>query len=445
MLILSNATVVTGDGKTVIDGGTVVVDGGRIAEVRERSVAGGPKDSVMDLRGRLLVPGSINPHTHGVGVGPRFASGAPGVSRENALSNLDIHLRAGTTTVLNLDGFGLPDETESVALQHPINVQFCTTHFPLAFEAANQADGSGLLREHKAVSVQQMLERGAVCVGEVGAGHTLAGGGQDYMYIPNAVEKETGIRPEVEHAKAIKYAVLGRRVQVDAYDRAAVEAALAQAGLAGRITAERTRELIHQTVLPSFEKALEGLIESGRLAVKYGVPTTVHTSAPSEEACYELADIAGPLMVAAHTNHPTFTVEESIAAARRLREKGAVIEVCTLDAFILKKHVPTPAHMYALLKLDLVDTVGTDYAGGDWESAYIGLGYAVAEGATTLPKAVAMATRNVTRVFPKLAPERGEIAPGMIADLAVCDGRLDRCDLVFVNGVLVCEKGEIKR
>ena len=39
------------------------------------------------------------------------------------------------------------------------------------------------------MTAQQMVGAGAVVIGEVGAGMTLGGGGQDYMYIPAAVEQ----------------------------------------------------------------------------------------------------------------------------------------------------------------------------------------------------------------------------------------------------------------
>ncbi len=328
---------------------------------------------------------------------------------------------------------------------HPINLRAATIHFPLSVQAARQADGSGLSPEHEAMTVEQMLRAGAVAIGEVGGGHTLAGGGQDYMYIPMAIERETGVRLTPHQAAEIKYAVLGRRVQVQAYDRNRVEDELAAAGLAGRITPERTREIIHACVLPSFETALEALREAGRLAARHGVPTVVHTSAPSEQAIDDAAEVAGSFLISGHTNHGTFTVEESLACARRLRAKGACIEVSTLDAFGLRRLVPQPDNMYALLRHDLVDFVTTDYAGGNWDNPYTGVAHAVADGVLPIPKAVALVSRNVARAYPALAPDRGEIAPGKAADLVVCRDGLDQVDLVFVNGRLVCEGGTVRR
>lgn len=444
MLILTNATVVPGDGATVLSHGTVVVEDGRVTDVRPDQISGSA-GSTMDLGGRLLVPGAINAHAHAGVVCPLFASGAPPLTFERVLANLDYHIRGGTTTVLNLDGFNLPAEIDASARAHPINLRAATIHFPLSVQAAHQADGSGLSPEHEAMTVEQMLRAGAVAIGEVGGGHTLGGGGQDYLYIPMAVERETGVRLTPHQAAEIKYAVLGRRVQVDAYDRDRVDAALAAAGLGGRITAERTREIVHGCVLPSFQTALEGLREAGRLAARHRVPTVLHTSAPSEGAIDDAAEVAGSFLISGHTNHATFTVEESLSCARRLRERGAWIEVSTLDAFGLRRLVARPDNMYALLRHDLVDFVTTDYAAGNWDNPYTGVAHAVADGVVTLPKAVALVSRNVTRAYPALAPDRGEIAPGKAADLVVCRERLDQVDLVFVNGRLVCEGGDVRR
>jgi len=221
--------------------------------------------------------------------------------------------------------------------------------------------------------------------------------------------------------------------------------ALEHAGLTGRMTPERAREIIHSTVLPSFEVALEGLREAGRLASRFRVPVVVHTSAPSEAAIDDAADAAEGFLVSAHTNHSTFTLEESLVCARRLRAKGARIEVCTLDAFGARRLVECPDNMYALLQADLVDLVATDYAGGHWDNPYVGMAHAVADRVLPLPKAVALVTKSVTAAYPQLAPERGEIAPGKAADLVVCRDRLDQVDLVFVNGELVCEDGTVRR
>jgi hypothetical protein len=267
------------------------------------------------------------------------------------------------------------------------------------------------------------------------------------MYIPLAFERETGVRIGTNDAKAIKYAVLGRKVQPAAYDESQLQDALHQAGLAGVITTGRARELIHECVLPSFDVALQGIHEGARLAKHHQVAVMIHTSAPSEEAAYAAADIAGPLLVAGHTNHPTFTVEEAVACARTLKRKEAYVEVSTLALFRGRDtgFGSGPDTIYALLANDLVDIVATDYAGGDWDNVYFSLGRAVADGVVGLPKAVALATRNVTLAYPTLAPERGEIRAGCVADIVVCREQLQNVERVYIGGRLVCERGAVRQ
>lgn len=446
MLILNNATIVTGDGKTIYESGSVAIDGERIARVSGQSLAPGPNDEALDLKGRLVMPGAINPHSHGGTIGPLYPSGAPALSLEKALENLDTHLRQGTTTALSLDGFGLPEEVDVTRSQHPINLAVATIHWPAMVEAARRADGSGLKPEHAAMNAMTMVERGAVALGEVGAGHTLGGGGVDYLAIPSAVARETGRTIEPRQAAAIKYAVLGRRVQPNAYDREALISALREAGLADTLSPERAKEIIHESVLPSFKVALDGIVESGRIAKELGVPSLIHNSAPSEEAALAVADIAGDLLVAGHSNHPTFTADEAVACARELKRRGAWVEASTLDMFGARRLVSSPENIYAMLRAGLVDIFSTDYAAGHWDGIYLAVERCVADGAVELAAAVAMATLNVVRAVPRLAPDRGEIATDRIADVVVsAAGRPGSIERVYVRGRLVVEGGKVHR
>lgn len=434
MFILKNGQLVIGDGKTTPSPGSVVIDGDRIAAVGPESYTGGREDTVVDLAGRLIMPGAIDIHAHAVAPGPRFASGTPGVSLPEVRGNLRRHLAQGHTTVVDLDGFKVPEETAEV-LDQPVRVASSTVHFAPMFDAAAAADGSGLGPQHRAMTAAAMADAGAVVIGEVGAGMTLGGGGQDYMYIPAAVEKATGNRLRSTQAKALKYAVLGRHIRPGSPDRAKIEQLLQQYGLADSLTVAATIELIEQSVLPSFQIALDGLIKSADLAVQLGIPTLVHNSAPSDEAARSAAAVAGPLFIGGHTNHGTFSAEEATESARFIREHGGHVELDTFDAWGRRELHAAPEHLIALFQEGLVDVIATDYASGYWDGVYEAVEAVVRVGLAPLEKAVAMVSGNVGRAIPRLGTDRGLLKAGYLADVVVTSARHPSdVEMVVVGG-----------
>jgi N-acetylglucosamine-6-phosphate deacetylase len=64
MIFVTGADLVLAD--KVLRGGTLVVDAGRIVETLAEVRKGGSRDQHIDMAGRLLVPGFIDPHVHGV-------------------------------------------------------------------------------------------------------------------------------------------------------------------------------------------------------------------------------------------------------------------------------------------------------------------------------------------------------------------------------------------
>ena len=59
-----------------------------------------------------------------------------------------------------------------------------------------------------------------------------------------------------------------------------------------------------------------------------------------------------------------------------------------------------------------------------------------------LPAAIAMATANVADAIPGLAPRRGRVVAGTIADLVVTDpARLHSVDTVMIGGEVVVRAG----
>jgi alpha-D-ribose 1-methylphosphonate 5-triphosphate diphosphatase len=106
-LLLANADVVTPE--RVVAGGTVVVEDGRIADVEPRSYPSGP--GVLDLGGRLLLPGLVDLHNDAI---EREINPRPGAefAPTFALLQLDRKLAAaGVTTEFHAVSFSEREST----------------------------------------------------------------------------------------------------------------------------------------------------------------------------------------------------------------------------------------------------------------------------------------------------------------------------------------------
>lgn len=423
-------TVVTGDGRTVLEPGHVVVEGARIAAV---GAGPGPADGRVDLGRDLLTPGLVNLHAHGLTLGPIHATGSPSLTEAQVTAFKDRHLRGGTTTAMSVDGFPLWAESQALAGTHPLEVIKCTAHSPANVRAAELADGAGLADAHKRATMLELLAQGARCIGEIGAGGTLGGGMQDYAYIPAAVRARSGVEVDAGQARALKEAVLGRRIDPAELDRAALTAAMAAAGLAGVLGEDEVIDLVTECVMPSMAHAYEGMREARRASDASGAPFIVHHAAASADVVVE---VANERMIAGHCNHPSFLPDEAIRFARELRRRGAALELSGLDLFSKRPDLADAAPFRALVREGLVDFVGTDYAGSKYDPVSVPLFALVREGLLAVPAAIALATGNVARRFPELTGA-GLLEAGRPADLAVFDSGFGAVRRVVKGGVEV--------
>lgn len=432
-MLISGGTVVTGDGSRVIDRGYVRIRDGCIDDVGEG--AGPVDDATIDATGQIVMPGIINTHAHGCVEGPFVPVGSPAFSRAAVHAELDRHLFGGETTVLCVCGFCLPREIEG---KHPVRVCLATSHTPSNFAAADLVDGQGLTPQHRATTVEQALADGAVAIGEIGAGHSLGGGAQDYLYIPDVVEKATGVRLRPDQARQLKWAIIGRMLSRDAFDAQRTADCLRLLGLSDKLNVTEARRLVEQSVLPSVATTLRGFEEAAALSAKTGVRAVFHTSPVSVGVIERLAQkYPAARLVAGHANQSDFDPQEAVDWAKRLRALGVAIDISTWD--IPGKAIQAkPDNFLRMLEADVVDTVSTDYAGGDWEPVLKGLALAVKAGAVGLAKAVSLATANPARLFPGLAPDRGRLAKGKIADVVLVDaGDIGNVQTVVVGGRIV--------
>ncbi|HEX5120848.1 MAG TPA: amidohydrolase family protein [Pseudonocardiaceae bacterium] len=441
--VLHGCDLVDGTGARPRRGVDIVVEGDTIREIlpTRPSETYGRIDEIVEAEGALAIPGLINNHTHGTAYGPLFPSGHEGLSAEQVRANLDRHLAEGTTTVLCVDGFVTAEAVARTNDDHPVTVKLASCNTPACLRAASIADGGGLTDESRAFTARRAVDAGAVALGEIGAGHTLGGGGASYLYIPAEVTRRTGVVITPRQADALKVAVLGRHIAASSFDRDAVEEALLAAGLAGRLSVDEIREIVSGIVLPAFDIALDGLGEAAECARRAGVPVLVHNAAASmtQVAAIARTDVR---LIAGHSNHSSFELREALEHAEQLKELGATVDVSTLDTFGARRLTSGPELLYAMFESGLVDTISTDYAGGHHDPILLAIDRATKAGVVGLPAAVAMATANVADAVPGVAPRRGRVTPGAVADLVLTDPtELPRVRTVMIGGETAVRDG----
>ncbi|ALE04900.1 hypothetical protein AL755_04300 [Arthrobacter sp. ERGS1:01] len=448
--LIRGGTVVTGSGADPLPGGAVVLAAGRIADVLNHwDPAASFDGEIIDAAGAIVMPGLINCHTHGVTPGPLFPSGAPALDDARWLSNLDRQLLAGTTTVLNLCGFATMDHVREADRRHAVNVRGATTHLPSALLAARKADGGGLTGLEAELSVEQMLSDGAVAIGELGGGQTLGGGGQDLVYLPAALENRTGVRITQDQARQLKEAVLGRFLDATTSDTELLQAAIDAAGLGGRLELPELSRIVADTVMPSVAPAVEGIREGVRAASQFGVPAIIHSASATARVMRELMEQThgtAARIIAAHVNHTSHTPAEALELATLGRDRGWLAEASVFDLLHRQKTVATRDHWDSLLSAPgLVDVLGTDYGhGGDHDELISAVQDLVTRGHRPLGDAVAMVTSAVAEAIPGIAPERGELRRGLIADVVVTRADDFRAvSHVFVDGTAVVRDGQL--
>ena len=446
MLVLKEGKIIIGDGKTILEKASIIIQDSLIVDILEKPLPLSLLNSaeVIDVKGDLMIPGVVNNHVHCVVEGPRFASGAKSLSYEEVVNLLNTHLLQGTTTITNVDGFVNMDEVDKINKLHPMNVKQTTHHIPECFKAALLLDGSGLKKKHLEMSVEKMLTNGAVAIGEIGGGQTLGGGGQDYMYIPQAVKKRIGKKISVATARSLKFAVLGRFLNISAFNPIKVAQVLKENNLDKYFTVEEAKSLIVNTTLPTINITLQAYEKAAKLAKRYHVPLIVHNAPPSMEKVFQISSCGlNNLLIAAHSNY-LFTMDEAIKQTRRIKKNSAIIDTCAFDSFGKKTLVASPEIFFALLKENLGDMIMSDYSAGHHDSILLALEKAVEGGYINLCKAIALATSCPAEAIPKSAPNRGILKKRAIADIVITDkNKISKVRVVIIGGKLVVKNSKM--
>jgi hypothetical protein len=348
---------------------------------------------------------------------------------------------------VNVDSFGLPTELAAANENHPLKIELGACPAPANVEAANLIDGEGLTPKHKRARIPDIVEAGAVLLGEVG-GPTLVGGVQRYKYIPDAIEEATGKRVTPLQAGHLIDAVIGKYADPDAFDEQKARNALSEAGLEDDLTPDDVREIVMETTWPSVETALKGFDEVAAYAAAYDISMMIHASPTSKEKAIELAERDMPL-IAGHTNYPTFDYEEALEFAKHLKELGVTIEACSWDLFAETNGVGgDPEEMRELLfefvSNGYADYLSTDFGDAKYHGTLVAVEEFIANDTVPVGEAIALVTGNVAAAIPGVGRTRGTLAPGKAADIVITDSDdVSNVKTVFVNGKEVVDGTEL--
>ena len=446
---IQNVNIVMPHKDTIISNSSMVIENGLINKIIKgvKYFYDSKASLIIDARNGYLIPGIINHHAHILSLGPLFSAGSPAPPFEFIISNLNRHLLQGTTTILNLDGFATMEETEITNKIHPIKIKSATCHTPLNIQAAEIYDGSGLNSFHKSLTVESMLERGAVALGEIGGGDTLGGSGVCYTLIPKTIEERTGKIITPSQAEALMWAVLGRYIDASVTDREKVQTILGEIGLKEVISTDEAIDIILKDAYSPVETARNGIREAANLAIQYNMPVIIHNAAGCKEVVFEVAKRLGSRLIAAHSTHPTFDENEIVSNIKRLKKWGAIIDISTGDRFGAKNlcHPEYLNAAYNLLEEGLVDLISTDLMAGNWDPIVLFIKEAINKKKISLQKAFAMTSCNVAKAIPKLTPNTGFIEEGKAADLVVLNSNnIAEVQHVFIDGIPVVINGKIK-
>ena len=422
--LIINAVVVDGTGAPARPDSTVVVEDHLISEiVPNRAPYYDRAGMIIDARDGFVLPGVVNHHAHGLTRGPLMIVGEPALEDARVRANLDRLLSQGVTTALNVDGYATTEDAAASSRFHPLMVKVATLHTPAHFAwAAEGPFPLGGIQPWHRWTLDQMLERGAVAIGEAGPG--IDAHWSDYALIPSAIERRGG-RSTAQAARAL-------RVAAEEADRASVEHLLAKTG--ADITVDEFLT-IHEATIEWRRLARVALDEAIAAARTHDIPLILHHTPGTHEVALEAAGELSGRLIAAHSNFQIDDAADASHRARALRQRGALIDVMSGDAFSGGQFHRSPEVTFRLLRDGVVDLISTDYAGGFWDSMLLVAQKAHEAGVIGLEQAVRLMTSAPVDAISHLAPDRGRLVPGAIADIVVTErGQLSVVREVLVSG-----------
>jgi len=434
--LIFNGNITTGDGKTILEDHSLILEDGLISEILNTPYPYYDcADRTINAGGGVMIPGIINHHTHGITTGPLFDGAAhPPLPLPRVVEHLNRHMLQGCTTVVNVDGLANNEEVEEANRLTPINVKTCTTHTPLQLEAAKFLNLGGLTKAHM-LSAEDLINKGAIAMGEAGSAiDTLW---YDYLIIPKVVMEKTGVRVSNEEA-----AVLRTALSAISPDKRTAAEVMAKRGISS------AEESLKETVDQSKEYgklAVAACREGAETARKLGVPYLMHNAPQTAFLILEFAKSLKNLLIACHSNL-FYKPGEAIEIAREVKKQGGWVDIHTGDFFRAQKYFTNHVTTLALLAEGLVDMISSDIIGFFWDPILRVLEYAVEQKAISLPQAIALATGNVSKCLPDVAPDRGFIEEGRIADIVILNReRISDVRTVIAGGEVVVMDRKITR
>ena len=426
--LITHAVLVDGTGAPLRVGVSVTIDDHLIEEVVPKPAPYyDTAEVVIDARGGFVLPGVINHHVHGLTRGPLMIVGEPPLTDARMRANLDRLLSQGVTTALNVDGYATTEEAIASSRFHPLTVKVTTLHTPthLAWATEGPFPFGGVKERHR-WTLDEMLARGAPAIGEAGPG--VDAHWTDYTLIPQSIARLGG-RVHMEDAREI-------RLACERGDRARVEELVREAGVSNGHVDDVVA--IHEATVEWRRLAQQALEEAVAAARERDVPIVLHHTPGTFEVVMDAAGALGRQVVAAHSNFQIHDPDDAARRARAIRERGALVDIMSGDAFSAREFHPTPDVTFRLLAEGLVDLISTDYAGGFWDPMLLLVEKAAEAGATSIEEGVRLMTSAVVDAIPALAPDRGRIVAGAVADVVVTEpGRLSAVREVLVSGALV--------
>ncbi len=314
-------------------------------------------------------------------------------------------------------------------------------HLPDFIKSIEMITGCpGLKPEHRKATIEGSLKKGAVAIGEVEELTVIA----LLFCIPELIWRKTGKFISLDQARGLKKALLGDVEHLPPFDPEKISSLMEAAGLSGIMSPEELKSFMEEKILKPHILSRDVYVKTGELAEKFKAPMIVHYALESKDWVLKLVKKHGKKVniIAAHCDSVTFDdIEESVEITRQLKKMGSINNITSY----LDNRTKLTDICVRLFEENLVDNICTD-ALSKHDSMLFFIEKLIDEKLTTLHKGIQMITSNVVQAIPDLAPHRGLIRAGKIADIVLVEGdQISNVDMVMIGGEIIMRDGDRPR